>query len=131
MALQYHRLYLITHICGHTVPLKSLSALTRQQIYQREAEPCQRCQKASALGPSPARKTNALRKPNARVYKTARRYEGAYQALCRKFPDGKVPVDAFACILGIGTSPVYKWFQKTTSDLTSLRVENGCVCKGG
>lgn len=126
MALKYHRLYLITHTCGHTVPLKSLSALTRQQIYQREAEPCQRCQKAPALGLSPARK----RKPNAQVHKTARRYEGAYQVLCRKFPDGKVPVDAFACILGIGTRPVYKWFQKS-SDLTSLRVANGYVCKGG
>ena len=126
MALQYHRLYLITHTCGHTAPLKSLSALTRQQIYQREAEPCQRCQKAPALGLSPARK----RKPNAQVHKTARRYEGAYRDLSPMYPGGKVPVDAFACILGIGTSPVYKWFQKSTADLTSLRVGNGCVCKG-
>ena len=126
MGLQYYKLYFVEHICGHTVPLKSLSSLTRQQIYQREAEPCQRCQKAPALGLSPARK----RKPNAQVHKTARRYEGAYQALCRKFPDGEVPVDAFACHLGIGTSPVYKWFHKS-SGLTSLRVANGYVCKGG
>jgi len=76
MGLQYYKLYFVEHICGHTVPLKSLSSLTRQQIYQREAEPCQRCQKAPALGPSPARKPNALRKPNARVHKTARRYDG-------------------------------------------------------
>lgn len=72
MALQYHRLYLITHTCGHTVPLKSLSALTRQQIYQRGAEPCQRCQKAPALGLSPARE----RKPNAQVHKMVMSVKG-------------------------------------------------------
>ena len=132
MGLQYYKLYFVEHTCGHTVPLKSLSGLTRQEIYQRAGGLCSRCQRLqqdadnAAPAADPARVMDSHKKTRA-VYK---RYETAYRDLCPMYPGGRVPVGALASHLGIGTNSVYKWLRSYAS-VTDLRAQNGEILRKG
>ena len=59
MELQSYRLYIIDRACGHTEAYRTPTALTRQQIYQMEAETCSKCQKTQNTAIHAARKTDS------------------------------------------------------------------------
>lgn len=129
--MQYYKLYFVGHTCGHTRSLKSISELTRQELYRLAAEPCPRClvlRGGVHTGPvSDQARTKGHRR---QTITTARRYEEAYQELCRMYLAGRVPVDVFADSLGITPSTTYKGLAKY-ADITPLRVYNGWVFSAG
>jgi len=135
MELQSYRLYIIDRACGHTEAYRTPTALTRQQIYQMEAETCSKCQKtqnaakynAAILSPT----TPALPQKLGKLTKDAcQRYDEAFNALLPQYRTGKVPIEVFADALGVKPRAVYCWLRKY-ADVTALRAAGGRVFRGG